>query len=267
MTVTICHSPADLEPGGDLHRYLLENFVGDVCRRVIDTSVREAVDFALSGDRVIVLLSPGAVPEVQEGWQEVLLHNHVFYLLVRDCRFPALIQRNRPRFSDARTNRVAAHRTAKRWLLGHSIAEPPEMDEELRRTLADKPGFAESDLASANRFAKQSAAEFEQVCFIDGRGRTAPSLLHELRKNLGGRARVLVLLRGASRELADAIAFPPFASVLRTPLEEAPAEDAGQVRTQLIAALNSPHDVNEAAFDRALQATSDPDFVRWQRRG
>ena len=106
MTITICHSAADLESAGELQRYLLENFGGDVCRRVLGGSVREAVDFALSGDRVIVLLSPDAVPQVEDGWEEILLHRRVFYVLVRECRFPALIQRKRACFIDGRSDRL-----------------------------------------------------------------------------------------------------------------------------------------------------------------
>ena len=262
MTITICHSAADLEIAGELQRYLLENLGGDVCRRVIDGSVREAVDFALSGDRVIVLLSPGTVPQVEDGWQEILLHEHVFYVLVRECRFPPLIQRNRARFVDGRSDRLAASRAAKRWLLGHRPASEREMNEDLRQELADKPGFAERDFATAARFAEQAVAEFEDVLFIDGRGRTLPSVQHEIRTVIGDRSRVLIMMRGASRELMEALPVPPFSSVLTTRWETPPDENSNRVRAQLSEALNGRGEVNEAAFDRVLQASPDPDFVR-----
>jgi hypothetical protein len=262
LTITICHSASDLESAGELQRYLLENFGGDVCRRVIEGSVREAVDFALSGDRVVVLLSPDAIPRVEDGWEEVLLHEHVFYVLIRECRFPPLIQRNRTRFADGRPDRLAAYRAAKRWLLGGRPASEREMNEDLRRELADKPGFAERDFATAARFAEQAVAEFEDVLFIDGRGRTLPSVLHETRTAIGDRARVLIIMRGAGREFVEALPVPPFSSVLTTTYEHPPNENAHDVRGQLSEALNGRAEVNEAAFDRALQASSDPDFIR-----
>jgi hypothetical protein len=126
----------------------------------VEGNVREAVDFALSGDRAIVLLSPDAVPRVEEGWEEILLNEHVFHVLVRECRFPPLIQRNRTRFADGRQDRLTAYRATKRWILGHRAPLEPEMDEALRRTLADKPGFAERSVAVARRFAEQAVAEF-----------------------------------------------------------------------------------------------------------
>jgi hypothetical protein len=270
LTITICHSAADLACAGELHRYVLENFGGDVCRRVVEGSVSEAVDFALSGDRAIVLLSPDAAPIVEDGWEDVMLHEHVFYLLVRDCRFPPLIRRNKTRFTDARSDRLSAYRAAKCWLLGHREPSEKGIDEELRRELADKPGFAERDLKTAARFAEHSAAEFGHLCIIDGRGRTLPSVQHEIRRDTGARLRVLIVLRGASPELADALSCPPFASLLRTPSEPAPPEDAAKVRSELVEALNSHGDVNEAAFDCALHNSTDPEFIRlavaWLRR-
>jgi hypothetical protein len=270
LTITICHSAADLESAGVLQRYLLENFGGDVCRRVIDGSVRDAVDFALSGDRVIVLLAPGAVPQVEDGWEEVLLHEHVFYVLVRECRFPPLIERKRARFVDGRSDRLAAHRAAKRWLLGHRAASESQLDEELCRALADQPGFGECGLAVAARFAEQATADFEKVILVDGRGRTLPSVHYEMETEIGAHSRVLIVLRGATPELADAISSPPFASLLRTAREQAPPDDAGRVRTQLASALNGHGDVQEAAFDRTLQTCLDEEFVRlaaaWLRR-
>jgi len=262
LTITICHSASDLGSAGELQRYLLENFGGDVCRRVIEGSVREAVDFALSGDRVIVLLSPDAIPRVEDGWEEILLNKHVFYVLIRDCRFPPLIQRNRTSFADGRSDRLSASRAAKRWLLGHRSASEREMNEDLRRELADKPGFAERDFATTARFAEQAVAEFEDVLFIDGRGRTLPSVLHEIRTAIGGRSRVLITVRGASREFIEALPVPPFASLVTTPFEGSPDENAHRVRAQLSEALNGRGEVNEAAFDRASQASSDPDFIR-----
>jgi hypothetical protein len=262
LTITVCHSAADLESAGELQRYLLENFGGDVCRRVIDSSVREAVDFALSGDRVIVLLSPDAVPQVEDGWEEILLHKHAFYVLVRQCRFPPLIQRNRARFVDGRSDRLAAQRTAKRWLLGHHVASDGRMDEELCRAVADKPGFAECGLAAAARFAEQAASDFEKVILIDGRARTLPSICYEMQTEIGAHSRVLIVLRGAIPELADTVSIPPFASLLRTEYEQAPPEDPGRVRTQLASALNGRGEVEEAPFDRTLQTCLDEEFVR-----
>jgi hypothetical protein len=262
LTITICHSAADQERVGVLQRYLLENFGGDVCRRVIDGSVHEAVDFALSGDRVIVLLSPDAVPQVEDGWEAILLHEHVFYVLVRECRFPPLIERKRARFVDGRPDRLAAHRAAKRWLLGHDAASEGQIDEELRRALADKPGFVECGLVAAARFAEQAAADFEKIILIDSRGRTLPSLRYEMKTEIGAHSRVLIVLRGAVPELADAISIPPFASLLRTACEQAPPEDARRVRTDLTSALNGHGEVQEAAFDRTLQNCLDEEFVR-----
>jgi hypothetical protein len=262
LAITICHSAADLDGAGELQRYLLANFGGDVCRRVIDGSVREAVDFALSGDRVIVLLSPDAVPQVEDGWEEILLHKHVFYVLVRECRFPPLIQRKRASFVDGRSNRLAAQRSAKQWLLGHYAASGRQIDEELCRAVADKPGFAECGLAVAARFAEQAAADFEKVFLIDARGRTLPSVRYEIETEVGAHSRVLIVLRGATPELADAITIPPFASLLRTGCEQAPPEDVDHVRTQLTDALNGRGEVQEAPFDRILQTCLDEELGR-----
>jgi hypothetical protein len=78
----------------------------------------------------------------------------------------------------------------------------------------DERRSAERDFATAARFTDQTVAEFEDVLFIDGRGRTLPSVQHEIRTGVGERSRVLIMMRGASRELTEALPVPPFSSVL-----------------------------------------------------
>lgn len=262
MTITICHAAGDADVAGDLQRYLLENFGGEVCRRLIDGSVREAVDYGVSGDRVIVLLSPDAEPRVEDGWEEILLDENVFYLWVRSSRFPPRIGRNRNRFADARSDRFNGGRVVKRWLLGNDITLPAGMDEELCLEVGDKPGWIECEADRAGRFAHEYAADFERVVRIDGRSRTVPYIGAEMVCRVGESRRVLVVLEGATPELASSLDRPLFASILQTPAEPACAPDAGGIRSQLVAAINNRGEVDEAAFDRALQSSEDPDFIR-----
>jgi hypothetical protein len=262
LTVTICHALADADVAGDLQRYLLENLGGEVCRRLIEENVREAVDYGLSGDRVIVLLSPGAEPRVEDGWEETLLHENVFYLWIRSSHFPPRIARNRHRFTDARTDRLSGQRKVKRWLLGNDVAPPADVDEELCREVADKPGWVECGAGEARRFAAEYSADFERVIRIDGRGRTVPSIKAEMAQRLGEARRVLIVLEGATSELASVLERPPFASVLNAPGEPACVPDVGRIRSQLVAAMNHHGEVDEAEFDRAIQSSKDPDFVR-----
>ncbi len=120
----------------------------------------DAAELGLSADLVFIALSPASVPAVwkRERWEPVfrsqlgLLGTPVVFLLLRECRFPELFRRGN--FFDLSRDPVAGQRDVKRWLFAlyapaqNTVDLPPASpmparnSEELRRTIADRPGIA-----------------------------------------------------------------------------------------------------------------------------
>lgn len=108
----------------------------------------------------------------------------------------------------------------------------PGSDEELCRAIADKPGRIECEAGRALRFAQEHAADFELVIRIDGRARTLPSVGAEIGRRVGQARRILIATRGSG------------------------SDARGRHRATTLRV-----DLDEAAFDRALQSSEDPDFI------
>ena len=174
------------------------------------------VQEGLSADVVMVLLSPEAVPArwVLERWKSVFweqaaeVGTALATLLCRDCKFPDLLRRKD--FFDFRSNRLAAFRAAKRWLLrlGPASQEAPFVPgrlpafagrdaelESLCTMLADAPGMAvvanaapgSGKTALALEFASRHREDFDAVFWLTCGGRTAAALAGDLGAQLGVR--------------------------------------------------------------------------------
>ena len=157
----------------------------------------QATERALSAEIALVLLSPSSIPKVwkRKTWEPVFfdspkqLQTLIGFVLVSECTFPALLRQQR--FFDATGDPLPAFRQIKRWLLRPPETLPPMAPlapdvEEVRRTVADKPGSAAGiapDLAA--RFAGECADDFEAVYRIDCRGRSRAGIRGDIGSELG----------------------------------------------------------------------------------
>jgi len=163
----------------------------------------EAAATAISADVAIVLLSPDSVPPVwaRERWEPVFLEEagsfgtRVAFVLLQDCKFPALFRRRH--FFDAAADAEGARRRLKRWLLGGNplrvgVPESAEAADgaaelaALETRLADQPGIASGlSVETALGFASAFAEDFEGVLRFDCADRTRAGLLGDVSDALG----------------------------------------------------------------------------------
>jgi hypothetical protein len=202
--VFLCHAPSDAEVARDLAAWLelqTPYAVGRTeCGPATDTDLVEAADQAMAAEAVILLLSPASVPVkwVRSRWEPVLIGQPadggaaLGCVLLAECKFPDLLRRRNFHTPDRE-----GRRALKRWLLSrapHVAALPKtaveapaaEVLDELRRRLADDVGAAAGapwELALA--FARECAADFEGVVWIDGARRSAAGVAGDLAHALG----------------------------------------------------------------------------------
>jgi hypothetical protein len=241
-SVSLCHAAADRPFARELAAYIERNLPLSVsCDDALvgpDLDILDATERALSAEVALVLLSPASMPKQpdRDRWMNVFLEQPkelmtpLGFVLVSDCRFPQLLRRER--FFDASSDRLAALREVKRWLLrpneyGGSVAPPsPDLDE-LRCALADRPGIAEVDSATATRFARQCALDYEAVYRLDCRGLSAAGVQAEM-EAVGPQdpdRRVLFVLAGAepnpSTSRASIIFTPELDWAMPNPVSDA----------------------------------------------
>jgi hypothetical protein len=228
-SVSLCHAAADRPFARELAAYIEQNLPLVVsCDDALvgpDLDILDATERALSAEVAMVLISPASMPKQPERdrWMNVFIEQpkelltHLGFVLVSDCRFPQLLRRER--FFDASSDALTAFREVKRWLLrpneyGGSVAPPSSDLDELRRTLTDRPGIADVDSATATRFAKQCALDFEAVYRLDCRGLSAAGVQAEMEAvaEPDQDRRVLFVLAGAepnSKTTRASIIFTP----------------------------------------------------------
>ncbi len=225
-TAIFCYASEDAAVADDLARYLELNtpLTASWDGLIQDgRDLLDAVEWGLSTDLVLILLSPDSVPKawVRERWAPILLdrprdfQTPIGFVLLRDCKFPELLRKQK--FFDLSRDRRAGQRALRRWIwekfpslqsnvdlpAPYSAARPPvEVLEGLERRLVDKPGI-ETRLSPeiALAFADTHLPDFEGVFWIDCANRSRAGLLGHTAHTLGLRLRGTV--EQNARDLRD----------------------------------------------------------------
>lgn len=225
-TATFCYASQDGAIADDLARYLELNTPLTASWDGLiqgDGDLLDAVEWGLSTDLVLILLSPDSIPMawVRERWTPILLDRPrefdtpIGFVLLRDCKFPELLRKQK--FFDLSRDRRAGQRALRRWIwqkfpplqsnvdlpVRYSATRPPvEVLDKLERRLVDKPGLETSlspEIAWA--FADANTPDFEGVFWIDCANRSRAGLLGHTAHKLGLRLRGTV--EQNARELRD----------------------------------------------------------------
>lgn len=216
LDVFLCHSPADREIAeeiaarlerAEVKAWLEQSGPGD------DESVAAIWEGGLSSAAILLLLSPEAVParRSRATWRHVLEHLErsaepaLGSVLVRDCAYPAMLERNR--FFRWGDDALQAARGIERWVMSlHAAPEQPmfvparlpwfegrESEIELLRerlvdqadaaVLAGQPGSGKTALAQ--EFARQASAQFRDILWVGYGDRSLPSIAGDLAAQLG----------------------------------------------------------------------------------
>ncbi len=189
-SLIICHAPADAALAGELANFLSANVSVEIS---FDTQMPllGAVERAISAPFALALFSPASVPETwkRAEWEPGFLRapeefgSHLAFALLADCKFPEILRRER--FFDFTAGFLEPARLMKQWLF-----RPTDLPRrifghgELRAQLSDRPGTLR-DLDSSAPFLTECTLDFEQVCRVDARGRTAAGILGETGSVLG----------------------------------------------------------------------------------
>lgn len=200
-SIILCHDPRDGAFVERLARFIESNLPMAVsCSESVvgpDLDLVEAAERALSAEAALVVLSPHSVPKTwnRATWEPVFFEKpkefqtHLGFVLASDCRFPALLRRDR--FFDASSDPLRAMREIKRWLLRPtappaSLASVESDVEELRHSVGDRPSAAfDIDPALAIRFANECEDDFEAVYRLDCSGRSRNGIVGDIRAALG----------------------------------------------------------------------------------
>ena len=210
-SAVLCHASEDAGFASELASFLESNCPLIVSREegLVGTGrdLVDAVEWALSAELVLTLLSPDSVPKTwpRDKWEPVLLDNprelgtQVAFLLLRNCKFPELLRRHN--FFDLSQDRLAGQRALKRWILEQDspFENPLELPEpcpatatacdilpELERRLADRPGL-EIDInpETALAFAHTYTDDFEGVFWLNCARRSRAGILGDTAQALG----------------------------------------------------------------------------------
>jgi hypothetical protein len=201
-TIFLAHAEADHEFAGRLTEFLEFgcNIFCDTDEGLVlpDEDFIAKAENGLAADALVLLLSEASCPTrwLRERWEPVLFAKtrlgrvELVTVLLRDCPFPALLQRRN--FFDARTNRLAAMRWLKRWIWQRDRGPSQTVNrtfsadlEDLYSHLADKAGTLETSGAPASRFAREAVQEFEAVFWVPCQGRSLAQIAGELGSQLG----------------------------------------------------------------------------------
>lgn len=212
-----CYSPADRELVRELAAFLERGCGVEVLLEEGEMApggdLIAKVEEGLASDVVLVLLSPEAVPQrwILERWRPVFwdqaaeMSTSLATVLCRDAKFPDLLRRKN--FFDLRSNRLAAFRAIKQWLMRMSPlpratpfvpAPQPFLKERggeletLAVLLADSPGVAAiqapagaGKTALALEFARRHGGEFDAELWLTCGSRGAAALAGDLAAQLG----------------------------------------------------------------------------------
>jgi TIR domain len=214
LTVFPCFAREDCQVARDLAEFLergasVQIFLEDGEIGPGETLVSKAAD-GLQAAVILLILSPDSAPSLgaRRYWEPVLLDQprregvKVATVLARSCEFPALLRRDA--FFDLTTDRLAAFREIKRWLVALEPGsrqfefEPARQScvdgcdaemEKLRQSIADAPGTAiltgAGKTTLALEFARQSKRDFEGLVWLTCTEQTLASLAGDMASQLG----------------------------------------------------------------------------------
>jgi hypothetical protein len=214
LTVFPCFAREDCQVARDLAEFLergasVQIFLEDGEIGPGETLVSKAAD-GLQAAVILLILSPDSAPSLgaRRYWEPVLLDQprregvKVAMVLARSCEFPALLRRDA--FFDLTTDRLAAFREIKRWLVALEPGsrqfefEPARQScvdgcdaemEKLRQSIADAPGTAiltgAGKTTLALEFARQSKRDFEGLVWLTCTEQTLASLAGDMASQLG----------------------------------------------------------------------------------
>jgi hypothetical protein len=204
-SAAICYLPVDSGSATELRCYLETN-----CPVAIEDGVApmgadflDSVETGISLDYVLVLLSPDSTQPAwpRARWESVLfeqpkqLRTQVVYVLLSDCKFPAVLRKET--FFDLSRDFATGRRSLKRWLLSQLTPVPPVpklperptssgQDFDSFESLADWPEFIESsERESLLAFAHARHADFEAVIWRDCTRRGRAGILGDIAFDLG----------------------------------------------------------------------------------
>jgi hypothetical protein len=250
LQVSMVHAEPDAALAQDFGSYLERNCLVQTEYQLVTDGrpLMDVVPRALACDVLILFVSPHSVPRRldRSQWEPLFIETahehgtHIGYVHIAECPFPKVLLRN---------NTFDSGRALKRWIFDlrpaterpdfvpdRPVAEVAgEPMESLWQSIADRPGtatMASRDLAHA--FASQSRADFQGVFWVECRGATVACAAGDLGAQLGlvldgeiavnlarirdlcNRYRCLVILAGATAEVANALGALGRTSVLLT---------------------------------------------------
>jgi hypothetical protein len=221
------------------------------------------VDFALSCDICLLLLSPGSIPRAwpRQQWEQVLveqpreLGSSLGFVLVRPCGFPQVLQK--AKFFDLSVDLKSGRRKLRRWLVEQmplkldrvdvllprpSVSDQGGMDAELEDRVLDQPGICRDiPRETALSFAYAHSRDFEGAFWLDCLDRDRTGVIGDTAYALGlkllGPAtenaealrefcagpRCLFVFDALAEEHREVVAFRGHASVIFTKLPQDPA--------------------------------------------
>jgi hypothetical protein len=267
QSLVICSSSADIEAARDIHSYLEANCPSIHLHETIvipsPHEVLETVDFALSCDICLLLLSPDSIPRAwpRQQWEQVLveqpreLGSSLGFVLVRPCGFPQVLQK--AKFFDLSVDLKSGRRKLRRWLVEQmplkldrvdvlpprpSVSDQGGMDAELEDRVLDQPGICRDiPRETALNFAYAHSRDFEGVFWLDCRERERTGVIGDIGHTLGlkllgpatenaaalrefcERPRCLFVFDALADKDREVAAFGGRASVIFTKLSEDPA--------------------------------------------
>jgi hypothetical protein len=215
LTVFVCFAAADRAVGEAIAvRLEATTEVRAVQDEIPDQTLPTAWECGTASGGVIMLLSPASVPVrlSRDDWADVLRHNEahteppITSVLVKPCRYPSLLERNRfLRWDESGVTLRALQRSVMSLHPVDSGGLAPALQpyfagretelEQLRASLIDQPGLVlitgapgSGSTSLAQEFARQSQEYFRKVIWVSCRGRALPSVLGDLAAQLGLRS-------------------------------------------------------------------------------
>jgi hypothetical protein len=204
--LALCYSPVNAGAATELRSYLETNCPVSVEDGVMQmgSDLLDAVEMGLSLDYVIVLLSPDSTQPAwpRARWESILfdqpkqLRTRVAYVLLEDCKFPAILRKEI--FFDLARDFSTGRRSLKRWLLSQLTPAPPapnlperlaglsELNIDELEPLADWPDYTQaSDRQASLAFAYARHADFEAVVWLNCARRSRVGVLGDVADGLG----------------------------------------------------------------------------------
>jgi hypothetical protein len=192
-SVFLAHAPADRD-----YAVRLADFLESGCdvRCNLDAGVMEPgedlIEKVEQGSEILILLLskhswPSRLP--RERWDPILLETPLISVLIEDCPIPELLRRKN--FIDARKHNAGRELKRRIWREARGLTEADAVAQwspdlaELYASIADQPGASFVDGATAARFVKEAADDFDAILWVPCFRRSLVESAGELGSRLG----------------------------------------------------------------------------------